>query len=332
MKSVLILFPMVLIPLVSMAAGETPVRVATYNINWQEKDSENEGKRLDHLREVIRQLDADIIGIQEVDNRRALEQIFDPQQWSLFIDDDSYDLQDLAIAVKRPLVISGQGSEGLDADDPDFLFEGRRFESAFPNRRDLLSANVHNPGESWKLRVYVHHAKSRKDGRTITEPRRIEASQLILKELKKIPAGTRFVLLGDFNDTPDDRSLNILETGDPKASAEMEEREGPFLLNLAEPLVSQDRVSQGRTYRNVRNGRVNTVDSGSREASFRSRGTNEKGRWDFLPDQILMPVQMGGLCPLRSARIFDGADAVGSDNQSRASDHLPVYVDLLLEK
>ena len=48
-----------------------------------------------------------------------------------------------------------------------------------------------------------------------------------------------FILLGDFNDAPDDRSLNILETGDPNATAGPEEIAGPFLVNLMEPLYAQ---------------------------------------------------------------------------------------------
>jgi len=293
---------------------------------------EHEGNRLFHLREVIRRLDAHIIGIQEVDNRSALERVFDPQHWSLFIDDDSDDHQDLALAVRRPLLISWQGLQGLDAGNADFLFEGRVFESAFPNRRDLLFANIRMPGEPWTLRVYVHHAKSRKDGRALTEHRRVQASQLILRELKKLPQDSFFILLGDFNDTPDDQSLNILETGNPNAPAEMEEKVGPFLANLAEPLILRDHVSQGRTQHNIKNGRIDTVDPGSRKANFRGRGRDEKGRWDFLPDQILMPVRMVDRCPLGAARIFDEAVAAEGDTASRASDHLPVYVDIFFGK
>jgi hypothetical protein len=39
-----------------------------------------------------------------------------------------------------------------------------------------------------------------------------------------------FVLVGNMNDNSDDKSLNILETGDPDTAAE-EEIDGPFLIN-----------------------------------------------------------------------------------------------------
>lgn len=318
-----------------VSAKEVPLRVATYNAEWLNSDVARQGNRLANLREVIRRLDASVVGLQEVDDRAALEQVFDPQQWSLLIDDDSGDRQDLALAVRRPFMFAGGGGvprQDSDADDRDFLFEGRVFDSAFPNRRDLLVADIRMPGEPWSLKVLVHHAKSRRDGRATTEPRRVEAAELILQELKRLPNGTLFILLGDFNDTPDDRSLNILETGDPNAAAMMEEKMGPFLANLAEPLVARDHVSQGRTSRNVRNGKINTIDPGSRQANYQSRQKDGKGRWDFLPDQILMPVSMWERCPYRSARIFDEAVAVEGANGDRASDHLPVYVDLVMGK
>lgn len=326
---------LLLVVLNTSDAREIPIRAATYNAQWLDTDFTKEVGRLPRLREVIRRLDANLIGLQEVADRQALEQVFDPRQWSLLIDEDSRDAQDLALAVKRPLFLSGPDGkprDRLDADDADFLFTGRANDSAFPNRRDVLFADIRMTGEPWTLRVFVHHAKSRRGGRATTEHRRIEASQLILKELKRLQAGTLFLFLGDFNDNPDDPSLNILESGNPSASAEMEERNGPFLVNLAEPLVAQDRVSQGRSQRDIQGTRINTVDPGSREANIRTRGTDGKGSWDFLPDQILIPVSMLNRCPLGSARIFDEAVAIEGDNASRASDHLPVYVDLILGK
>jgi hypothetical protein len=44
-----------------------------------------------------------------------------------------------------------------------------------------------------------------------------------------------FILLGSFDDNPDDRSLNILETADPNALGSPKVIDGPFLSNLTEP-------------------------------------------------------------------------------------------------
>ena len=55
-----------------------------------------------------------------------------------------------------------------------------------------------------------------------------------------------FILVGDFNDNPDDRSLNILETGDPNAPGGPEGIDGPFLSNLTEPLMAAGHVSHGK--------------------------------------------------------------------------------------
>ena len=49
------------------------IKVATYNIYWLDNEISNE--RRERLRQVIRELDADIIGFQEIESRAALANI-----------------------------------------------------------------------------------------------------------------------------------------------------------------------------------------------------------------------------------------------------------------
>jgi hypothetical protein len=146
------------------------------------------------------------------------------------IDDESTDAQDLAVAVRKPLGVVGLPPE-LDADDAHFLF-AREAELIFPNRRDLLAVAVQLPDESATFVVMVYHAKSRLGGRTATDPRRDGAARAMLRVFERDFDGRGFILLGDFSDNPDDRSLNLLETGDPYAPGGPEEIDGPFLSNL----------------------------------------------------------------------------------------------------
>jgi hypothetical protein len=86
----------------------------------------------------------------------------------------------------------------------------------------------------------VHHGKSRAGGRAATDFRREGAARAMIHVLDR-----DFILLGDFNGNPDDRSLNILETGDPNAPGGPEEIDGPFPANLTEPLMAEGHVSHG---------------------------------------------------------------------------------------
>jgi hypothetical protein len=81
----------------------------------------------------------------------------------------------------------------------------------------------------------------------------------------------RFILLGDFNDNPDDKSLNILETGDIDAQGGAEENESAFLSNPAERLVALDQVSHGKSAADIdpQTGRINVITAGSRRPELR---------------------------------------------------------------
>src|SRR4029077_20463819 len=99
--------------------GETRVRVADYNIKFLSvEDLDSKPQRKQRLKTVIEQLKPDILALQEIKDRQALEQVFDSDEWSILIDDDSNDAQDLAIVVRRPLKFKDRTD--LDADDADF--------------------------------------------------------------------------------------------------------------------------------------------------------------------------------------------------------------------
>jgi hypothetical protein len=102
-----------------------------------------------------------------------------------------------------------------------------------------------------------------------------------------------FILLGDFNDNPYDRSLNILETGDPNAPGGPEEIDGPFLANLTEPLMAAGHVSHGKSAMEIVGDEINTLDPMSLQRNNVARGTNQHTGM-ILFDQILIPVRARG--------------------------------------
>jgi endonuclease/exonuclease/phosphatase family metal-dependent hydrolase len=310
------------------AWAQDQVRIASYNIKFLNTNVQTQGDRLQKLRDVISLLDADVIGLQEIDNRAALELLFPPADWQIIIDDDSAENQDVAIVVRRPLAVVGFETN-LDADDQHFLFPNNQDNQFFPARRDVLFAEIQPPGGAPTFFVLVMHAKSRVDGRATTDFRREEAARRLVQALEQRFDDRDFVLLGDFNDNPDDRSLNILETGDPNASGGAEENDGPFLINLMEPLVAADRVSHGRNTANINDDRVDTIDPGSRARNNDHRG-EDVNTGDILFDQILVPMRMLPRYVGASAQVFDSAVAARGNNTTRASDHLPVSAEFTL--
>src|SRR5262245_15426298 len=86
----------------------------------------------------------------------------------------------------------------------------------------------------------------------------------------------RFILLGDFNDNPDDKSLNILETGSIDAQGGAEGDDGASLSNPGEDLVALDKVSHGKSAADInpQTGRIDLVTAGSRARNNNNRGND----------------------------------------------------------
>ena len=82
---------------------EQVVRVASYNIKFLSTAVTGQGDRRAKLQEVIDRLEADVIGLQEIKDRAALDLIFPSSQWEIVIDDDSGSDQDVAVVVRKPL-------------------------------------------------------------------------------------------------------------------------------------------------------------------------------------------------------------------------------------
>lgn len=250
--------------------------------------------------------------------------MFDKTKWALIIDDNSGSNQDLALAVnKATLTVNGVPSD-LDADSEHFLFPTSATNSEFPNRRDVLFVELTVKETGDKFTVMVVHAKSRYGGRATNDHRRENAARKLIQRLEQDFDEKTFVILGDFNDNPDDRSLNILESGDPGKLGGPEVNPGPFLVNLTETLCAVGHVSHGRKSNDISNGKINTIDSTSRSRNNNARGTNAN-TGDILFDQLLVSDAMNQLYVQDSVKVFDGGVGAEGNDNTRASDHLPVF-------
>lgn len=321
---------------VPVAQATTPVRIASYNIKQLSGNDircfanvTGQGDRLSRLQSVITSLDADIIGMQEISDRDALELIFGTEDWTLVFDDEASGCTNLALAVRKPLEVAGAVNNALNAGPQHFLFENES-DFAFPEQRDVLDVEVVLPNGDGTIRVFVHHGLSRSSGRADTDERRVAASQAMLEVFQNISANQRYIVVGDFNDTPDDACSNILEQGNTSAAAAIENDLNTFMVNLMEPIFAGDNVTFGRDANNISGGVVNTVNPGIRQSNFDARNSNTN-TGDNMLDNILVPLSFyqESYVP-GSANILKVAATTEGDSDTRASDHLPVFADFLI--
>ena len=319
-----------LVSLVGCGVAPASIKVATYNIYWLDNEISNE--RRDRLQQVIRELDADIIGFQEIQSRAALANIL-PEDYEIGILDDEEELLELAIAVKRPLTIASL----------EMVFPDEIYDDAFPRKRDLLEARVEGVGQS--LHVFVHHAKSRRGGRVETDERRVMASKMIMQFLTSRVEKDRVILLGDFNDNPDDQSLNILEYGITNMDGGIDKNPDTFLYNVTESLLEKDYCSYGYNYLydELKEPTFDPVVEGAREENNKWRGRKHDFFKDvkvkaILFDQILVSQNLkdhvvdrgvftgaSAVVGMRSRIRFKGDDLSYTTRGSFASDHVPVW-------
>ena len=321
-----------LILLLFFACGPQPaeIKIATYNIYWL--DDGISDARQERLQTVMRELNADIIGFQEIQSKSALERIL-PDNYTIGMLDDPEELQELAIAVREPFEIT----------DLKMVFPEKVHDHAFPRKRDLLQAYIEGYGR--RLIVLVHHAKSRSGGRDKTNPRREASATMTMRYLTSRVKYDHIVLLGDFNDNPDDRSLNILEYGKPDALPGIDQVPDAFLYNTSEALLDSNYCSYGYNYLydKIESDTFELMVSGARAENNKWRGKPHNFARDvkvkaILFDQILVSqnlrdhVLSSGVFThaeavrgTRSRISFSGDEIVYTTRGDFASDHVPVW-------
>lgn len=296
--------------------------VATYNTKYLSACVNY--KRSEAFQTVVDHLRVDVVALQEVRDRSALELFFPTETWAIVFEDASTDDQNLAFAVRRHTeyrLLSGNREQAASA---DFLFPGSKL---FTDRRDVLAMVIRDDTLGGEVLLLNHHAKSRYGGRRITETVRTEQALAIVDWIANSPFRDRVILLGDFNDTPDDLSVNSLEAGS-LASQLVENVPGPFLVNLAEPLLFDDRVSYGLNSRDVQDQDRRLIESsvpGSRQANLDAFAHDIEVS-KALYDQVLVSPRLVDQVSARSAQLYPFAHAVVGNSDTRASDHIPVVV------
>ncbi len=154
---------------------------------------------------VIKEIDADVIALQEVENRYLLQEFVDQ-----YLDGMGYQV----------VLVEGNDTRGIDvglltrfAIQEVASYQHRRFDSSAGEtmsfRRDLLRVRLAPPFDG---DIYVVHLKSQHGDEVADVVREAEASEItkIMAEVGDGDKNYRAMVVGDFNEVPDMPTLDIL--------------------------------------------------------------------------------------------------------------------------
>ncbi|MEO2048187.1 MAG: endonuclease/exonuclease/phosphatase family protein [Pirellulales bacterium] len=203
------------------------LRIATYNIlnlfdgqddpyHADESTPTKPRAELERLAESLRALNADVVALQEVENRGYLErfvQVFLPEMgYQEVVHFDGNDGRGIDVCLLSRVPIGPVRSHRhLRFTGPDGM------ERSFS--RDLLAVTILPPGGD-PFEIWVVHLKSNSGGREHAEPIRLaevgQARQLLDQALAADPEA-RILLMGDFNDVWSSKTMRTLAGTGPTA-------------------------------------------------------------------------------------------------------------------
>ena len=170
-----------------------------------------------------------LIGLAEVENSLVLTDLIQSQELSKynygFVHHDSLDERGIDVALlydKDEFKVESSDIFSLYIETP----EGER-----DYTRDILL--VHGILDGEPIHVIVNHWPSRRDGEEETSYKRMIASKKLLEIISKIKAkypDPKIIVMGDFNDNPNDSSIQFL-------------MDNELLYNTTEKLWTRDRGS-----------------------------------------------------------------------------------------
>lgn len=270
---------------------------------------ERYSKKINDLARVISSVDAElpeIVGLCEVENRKVVEDLFA----SSALQSGKYEI----IHRESP---DGRGIDCALAYRPDAIrFDKQHFYRSTlpagdrPDTRLLVYARGIKGRDT--LHVFVNHWPSRSGGQEATEPNRLTLALLVREKVDSInrtSPDARILLMGDFNDYPDNKSIRDVLQASGRGDA--------YMYNFMD------------------------------EFQKKGEGTyNYKGEWgcldQFISSNALITSQSGIVAAPGSARIFreewllyvapDGSVApnrtLGKEYYGGFSDHLPIVLQL----
>ncbi len=188
-----------LLPIIPFILHSTELKIATYNVenlfddvkngseyeefipghhNWTEQILE---KKLQHTSRVICDLNADVIGLEEVENDRALKLLQDK------LNRQGCKYPYSAITHKR-----GSAIEVALLSKVNFIHKTDIKVSNSKRDRDILVVELKTKP---KLTIFVNHWRSK----SAPESERVKYAKALIKRIRKMPPDSEYIILGDFN-------------------------------------------------------------------------------------------------------------------------------------
>ena len=167
-------------------------------------DQEIYDLKLKHCSEVLSDLNVDVLGLCEVENLVVLNDL------------------NIAYPGRDYRIIHYESPDNRGIDNA-LLYDPDRFSiiSSKPilnklknggNTRDILYVEGDYQGR--RLHLFVNHWPSNYGGREKSIPKRKSTAELIIKEIEMLQKSDEFaeiILLGDFNENPDEQNIKLLE-------------------------------------------------------------------------------------------------------------------------
>jgi len=152
-----------------------------YKLNTHNWNSVNYKKKIKNIARVICELDADVIGLQEIENKNVLSTL---QQW----------LKRVGCQYRYSAITNKRGSSIQVA-----LLSKIKIKKIRPIRvslnsrdRDILEVTLDTKP---KLTIFVNHWRSKR----AAESARVKYAKALIKRIKKLPKNREYIILGDFN-------------------------------------------------------------------------------------------------------------------------------------
>ncbi len=165
--------------------------------------------KIDHLAKVIHYMgQPGLMGLCEVENPTVLKDLINNEQIDeskyLFIHQDSPDLRGIDVALLyNPKDFKLQNYEFIRIHFPKEVVEDY-------TTRDFLHATFKGSNKK-DIHVFVNHWPSRRGGVEASEPKRVYVAEQVRKEVDEIfkeDKNAQIILMGDFNDEPQNKSVN----------------------------------------------------------------------------------------------------------------------------
>ncbi|MBO6879412.1 endonuclease/exonuclease/phosphatase family protein [Winogradskyella sp.] len=181
---------------------------------WTSKRYENKLRKLGSVISKIGEENTDaapvVVGLAEVENKTVLSDLVRSknliEENYSYVHYDSSDERGIDVALLyKSDVFKVENSETFS------VYLQNEF-GVQDYTRDILL--VQGKLNNEKINIIVNHWSSRREGEKETEYKRITAANVvnsIIKMLKKEDANARIIVMGDFNDNPNSKSLSLLE-------------------------------------------------------------------------------------------------------------------------